>query len=224
VRKRALLLFVFLACSKSDDTSSPAPAGEDAGGPPIEAGNVDAGGDGASDDDDYKEGTFDDGTDDAGANMEFDASAGEGGCNQADIEPNGTVATARPLASTTDCDSNGNKIRGTISGSSDIDYFHFHGNDNFNCQVNPSATIDVSGVRLCMYAKCDNPTGSTSCGSGTADNAPPSGFAGGCCIDGPATLNMGVDCPGLDDSSTIYFKTSAVGSPVCKTYTITYHY
>jgi hypothetical protein len=182
----------------------------------------DDGGD-AGQDDEGDEGTFED-PDDAGAASEIDASAGDGGCNQADIEPNGTIATARPLAATRDCDKNGNKIHGTISGAGDVDYFHFHGADTPFCDVNPSATIDIGGVHLCMYAACDSPTGSVSCGAGTLDTAPPAGVAGGCCIDGPATLDMSVNCPGIDDSATMYLRASAIGATVCKTYTITYHY
>ena len=177
------------------------------------------GADGGEDD----EGTFDE-PDDAGAAAEVDARSSDGGCNQADIEANGTIATARPLASTTDCDKNGNQIRGTIGSASDVDFFHFHGNDNVGCDVNPSAVLNVAGVRLCMYAKCDSEAGSVSCSSGTEDKAPPAGVAGGCCIDGPATLDMKVDCPGLDDSATMFLRTTAIGATSCKPYTIKYHY
>ena len=141
---------------------------------------------------------------------EPDASGADGGCNQADIEANDTPATSRPLAATTDCDDKGNKNPPARSppqrmsiGSS------FHGSDTRTCVVNPTATVSETGLRLCVYVKCDSGQGSVpTCAQGTKDSSPPSGLDG-CCATTPGSVEASVSCPGTDESTTVMMRVAA---------------
>ncbi len=169
----AVVAVAYACGSSSPAAPSPIPvetadAGGEAG-PAAEAG-----------DEEGNEGTFD--GDDASV-PEPDAAGADGGCNQADIEANDTPATARPLAATTDCDDKGNKIKGTLASAADVDWFSFHGSDTPTCVVNPTATVSETGLRVCVYVKCDSGQGSVpTCAQGTKDPSPPSGLDG-CCAN-----------------------------------------
>jgi hypothetical protein len=215
-RPRGLVGFVVVllalpigACGGDDTVGGAADAGGHDGSPAGGEGDAISLGDASPDDD--------------GGPVADAGPGGDGGsCRQADIESNGTSALARPLASTTDCDKNGNTIKGTADGAGDVDFFKFHGNDNFNCIVNPQATIAVAGFRLCLFADCDGSGGSVSCKSGTATT---DGALSGCCVDSPTTQEIGVNCSGFfDDSSTVYIRVQEKTAAVCRNYTVTYHY
>lgn len=145
---------------------------------------------------------------------------GPGTCNEQDTEPNDTEATAEQLGDISDCDSAGGSIVGTFKAAGEIDWFAFHGKDQFGCSVNPTATTQAD-VRICMYASCGSGgTGIASCPKGSAETG-----GTGCCVDGPGTVEAEVNCPGINDSSDVEIKvTPLTPGMTCTQYSIDYHY
>ncbi len=116
----------------------------------------------------------------------------------------------------------GNLSAGIASGG-DEDWFSFHDEDKPGGFLFPGADLVISGsgnLDLCVYFVCDAAgTATISCAPGTEPN-----FAGldGCCSIGLTTtesVRVEPDCPGLDDSGTVYVRVYADGTiPACESY------
>lgn len=170
------------------------------------------------------------------------ATGGGGGstCVDPGPEPNGTVALAASACGVnvsasscnlTDCDSDGSTAfggpwppaQGVVDPSDIADYFTYHGSDTFGCVVDPTATTQQSGFRLCVFTHC--PQGATtfnSCTAGTpATN--PNGYPG-CCTTAPGTVTVDYSCANSsDDSAQVYIRADEPTTS-CSDYTIDYHF
>jgi hypothetical protein len=86
--------------------------------------------------------------------------------------------------------------------------------------VQPAASIDEPGFKLCVYSKCPY---KQSCTGGNAANDEETG-AEGCCIDTPGTVYANTDCDGTDDSTDVFMLVYKQQEPVCTDYTLSYRY
>jgi hypothetical protein len=157
-----------------------------------------------------------------------------GACADPGPEPNDDEASASPACGAascklTDCDSDGSTNYGGsfapatgVLSPGDTDFFTFQGSDTFGCEVDPTATTQEAGFRLCIFAQCNSSvTTFNSCTQGTSA-ASPSGLPG-CCTDTAGTVDLDYHCnSGLDDSAKIYIR--ADRATVCTPYTIDYHF
>lgn len=107
-------------------------------------------------------------------------------------------------------------------GPADEDWWRFHGNDDI-CFVNPTASTDDSGFRLCLFAACKNGTDFISCPSGSAAMSP--NQIPGCCTDAPGMVEIDYDCSGSvtdDDSADITIRVDEASA--CTAYSVTYSF
>ena len=158
-------------------------------------------------------------------------------CNDPGPEPNNSEPLASPAcgASTcdaTDCDSTGSTGYGGplasatgMIGPGDTDFLHFHGKDTLSfCQVDPTASTQDSGYRLCAFVACDlAATNFLGCDQGTHEKSPDG--LDGCCVDAPGTVTVNHDCTSSvsdDDSATVYIRVDQ--ATACTPYTVDYHF
>jgi hypothetical protein len=146
--------------------------------------------------------------------------AGGGSCMDM-LEPNDSEATAAFVANINDCDTNEMSIQAALNGTSDVDWYHYSGSDDFGCVVDPTRSLTAQGtLRLCKYAECLSGSASVDCKNGSTPDTSPQGRSG-CCH----TAGFGIDlsCPGNDDAAEIYIRLDQGGS-ACVDYTVNYHY
>jgi hypothetical protein len=135
----------------------------------------------------------------------------------------GSETLASKLPETDDCDGDGGTIKGVMNGAVDVDFYSVHMKDTFGCIVSPHFQTATAGLQVCVFVKCDN-SGTTQikdCGSGaakTSDIGDP-----GCCFATPGTMDMGINCSGINDSATFFVKVAQNGGDKCEPYAIDYN-
>ncbi len=126
------------------------------------------------------------------------------------------------LDSITDCDGTGGEVPGTLEGS-DKDWFSFHAEDQFGCQVNPEISLQANtGTLLCAYFLCDSGGDNLNCPTGSTVDTSPDGLSGCCTSTG--SMKPDINCSGTDDSSQVYLLVYAPSNTACQPYTLGYHY
>jgi hypothetical protein len=139
-------------------------------------------------------------------------------------EPNETEATAHDLGSIDDCDGSGSSIEGVLAGVDDVDWYSYHGDDNFGCSVDPTRTLTtMDHLRVCKFATCDQEPTTVTCPSGAVSALSPDGRSG-CCSD--QGFAMTIDCNGGitdNDAATIYVRLDKP-DPACVSYTLAWHF
>jgi hypothetical protein len=163
---------------------------------------------------------------DVGREVSVDSEA-EGGkptCSPSQLEPNDSLATARPLPEVNDCDGSGGGFHGVVAGGMDSDYWTFRGNDK-SCVVDPTVTNHSASIRVCAFPQCvSGATAFKKCSRGTAAKLP-SGL-NGCCVDGvgDATVDFSCSSVGFDDSADIFIRVDSPGAEGCLPYDVEYHF
>lgn len=145
-------------------------------------------------------------------------------CTGEESEPNDTAAEAVPLATIDDCDGSGSTFSGVLSDRSDVDYWHYKGNDTFGCSVDATASTTQS-VKLCVFVAClHGATRVNGCPKGTP-TASESGFHG-CCTDGPGEVVVDHTCTlvGTSDSADVYMRVEDPSASTCESYDVAYHF
>jgi hypothetical protein len=145
-------------------------------------------------------------------------------CTGEETEPNDRAIEAVPLGTIDDCDSSGSTLHGVLSSASDVDYWHFQGNDTFGCSVDPTVSTTQS-VKLCVFVAClHGPTEVKGC----TDSTPTLSDEGlhGCCTDGPGDAVVDFTCTlvGSDDSADVYIRVEDPSASSCEHYDVAYHY
>jgi hypothetical protein len=136
-------------------------------------------------------------------------------------EPNASEILATPLGIIDDCDSSGSSVHGVSSGTGDVDWMVFHGTDTFGCSVDPTLSINATGVRLCAFALCDDGTTTIqNCNGATAATSPAGTH--GCCTN-TKNLSVQINCSGTNDSAAIYVRVDQTQNQ-CVAYDVAYHY
>lgn len=154
-------------------------------------------------------GTMDAGMD-AGMDGGMDASTDAGmdaGCVNPD-EPNDDRGTATSLGSVSDRDGypSGNVDGALIAG--DEDWYTFTLSDEIGGTVGPR--VGYTGPdEICMFFECDSGEGEITCEEGTMEGD-------GCCA--LARVKLGLDCPGFDDSGTVFIQVRSDSTPECNVY------
>lgn len=139
-------------------------------------------------------------TDDGGASGNDAGST----CKDTTPEPGQSELEAYALPAIDDCDGSGGTVRGVANGMFDVDTYKFHGNDSYLCRLDPKATNQTPGVRICLFAQCTaGKTTVTSCLAGTAATSK-TGLPG-CCVDGPGDVKLDFDCNGSGDDTADFF-------------------
>jgi len=135
----------------------------------------------------------------------------------------GSETLAKKLGDIDDCDGSGTNVKGVMNGAVDVDFYKVHAADTFGCVVNPHFSSTAPGLEVCVFVKCDN-NGTTSvsgCGNGaakTSDIGDP-----GCCFATPGTVDISLNCSGVNDSAELFVKVSQNGGDKCEPYQIDYH-
>lgn len=208
------------ACSDTDDDSTPSSSAS--GGTSGASGGTG----GAS----GKTGGGSNGSD-AGQGDAPDANTEDSGggltCNDENSEPNDTAPQAHALGSIDDCDENGKSLTSAVSGAGDTDFYSYAGTDVTGCLVDPTAQVDVAGLEVCVFAKCNAGTTSlVNCLGGTPAPGVPDTTVG-CCTLQAAAVTTRFECSGGDDAATVSMSVrQATGSRagVCTSYKLDYHY
>jgi hypothetical protein len=117
-------------------------------------------------------------------------------------------------------------IEASLFGPGDVDWYTFHDADmtlgNFHPKIELTSPAGVD-YDLCMYFLCDDGSMPTidAC-TGSVSALSDTGLAG-CCATGPGdpTVGLSVDCPGFDDSGTIFAEVVPfIGDASCESYTL----
>jgi hypothetical protein len=136
-------------------------------------------------------------------------------------EPNEGEGSAGDIGALDDCDGSGGFLDGVLSGS-DVDWYTYQGNDGFGCVVDASRSIESDGeVRVCQFFDCGGEKIDIGCPEGTSAETSPEGRHG-CCSQDP--FEVGIDCPGLNDSANVYVRVDKPPAYDCVHYTLTLHY
>ncbi len=147
-------------------------------------------------------------------------------CTDPGPEPNDTISQAAPACSkspcnTSDCNALGG---GTVSGviqPGDTDYFTYSGIDDI-CKAQPKVSTQSSGIRTCVFAKCkDGSSAYKGCAKGVLGT---SGSLKGCCRSTPGDVELEIDCPGLNDSATVYTRITGTNANACTSYSFDYDF
>lgn len=136
-------------------------------------------------------------------------------------EPNATEILGTPLGTIDDCDSSGSSVHGVSAGVGDVDWMVFHGTDTFGCSVDPTLSINATGVRLCAFALCDDGTTTIqNCNGATAATSPAGTH--GCCTT-TKNLSVQINCSGTNDSAAIFMRVDQTENQ-CVAYDVAYHF
>ena len=121
-----------------------------------------------------------------------------------DINEPDTESAAFFIGNLTDCPKSLAMIQGVLGTADDTDWFTYHGSDEFGCPVDPGISITSSAsLSMCIYFECDSGAGSFTCPQGSAINVSPDGKTG-CCTSNSDLSIDDLDCPGTDDSATVW--------------------
>ncbi len=147
-------------------------------------------------------------------------------CTDPGPEPNNSIAQASPACAkapcnTLDCNAlGGGSIAGVVKPG-DTDFFTYNGIDDL-CEAAPSVSTQSSGVKACVFAKCKNGASAfKSCAKGLTESE---GALKGCCTSKPGEAKMNIDCPGLNDSATVYMRVTGTNANACTAYDLTYDF
>lgn len=146
-------------------------------------------------------------------------------CTGEEFEPNDSRPTAAVLPEINDCDGSGSSFSGVVAGSTDQDWWSFKGKDTFGCVVDATAGSGSAGIRVCIFARCnDGSTAFKSCKKGS-----PTTLAGGeqgCCAEGGLNAQVEHSCTlvGTDDSATVFMRVDAPAATTCAPYKVDYHF
>jgi len=146
-------------------------------------------------------------------------------CQADPYEPNDAEDVATDLGEIDDADGSGAVLSASLHHAGDVDWFRYHGNDDFGSVVDPTRELVASGgLRLCKFIECDEGLVETEfeCPVGTQYALSPGARAGCCANEGFELTDL--DCTGVtEDNTTVYFRVDQP-EPACVTYSISYHY
>ncbi len=116
-------------------------------------------------------------------------------------------------------------VSGSLHHPGDVDWYVYHGDDDFGSMVDPARELVASGgLRLCKFVECDVGLADTEleCPVGT-DYALSTMARPGCCDDTDFEL-ADLNCTGTtEDSANVYIRVDQP-SRECISYSISYHY
>lgn len=147
-------------------------------------------------------------------------------CTDAGPEPNNTVATATSacptvLCNISDCNFAGSSVSGVVKPGGDVDFFKYKGLDDI-CIVDPTVSTTTSGIQACVFAVCnDNSAAFKSCKQGTQATE---GAMTGCCTSTVGSAQVEINCPGINDSATVYIRVKGNNTNSCTPYDVSYHF
>ncbi len=160
------------------------------------------------------------GTDDGGGD---DGDDGSLGCTGDTYEPNDTEVTAYPLGSIDECDSSGSTLTAVSSGTGDEDWYEYSGTSTLTCIADPTATIDASGLEVCIFVICaEGTTTISSCANGS----PSTSAAGtpGCCTTSTTSMTAQMSCSSTTNAANVYMRVRQPSSNTCVPYDLAYHF
>lgn len=136
---------------------------------------------------------------------------------------NDTMAGAYDLGEITDSDDDASQVTGNLRAVDDVDWYFFHGTDEFFSSVDPSSQVVGEGLRACMFIQCEGGDPEFDCPSDTV--AANEGGLPGCCWNGEQEVKFGLNCTGsVDDDAKVFAKVEDPDGPGCVSYTLNYHY
>ncbi|MEZ4222271.1 MAG: hypothetical protein R3B13_15145 [Polyangiaceae bacterium] len=147
-------------------------------------------------------------------------------CTDTGPEPNETFAQAKPacgsgVCNTSDCNAlAGGSVTGLVK-SGDVDYYTYAGIDDI-CTAAPTLSTTTSGIKTCVFARCkDNSDAYVGCTQGLSEV---DGSLTGCCRSTPGTVEMNMDCPGVNDSASVFIRVTGTNPAACTSYDVTYDF
>lgn len=142
-------------------------------------------------------------------------------------EPNESEAKAHDLGTITDDDADAVSVSGVIAGDGDEDWYRYTALDELFGVVDPARSMVQSetGLVLCKYVECADGLSGTevTCEDGSSSDVTSAGRPG-CCKG--SDFGMTIECPGANDSATIYLRLlqPSATPATCNAYKITYHF
>jgi hypothetical protein len=140
-------------------------------------------------------------------------------------EDSEVLATVHPAID--ECDSSGSSWTDVSSGTGDVDWMRYAGNDKVIalCVVDPTVTINTPGLRVCEFMMClEGATTIVSCTNGQPATSP----AGtqGCCTTSTASMTAKISCSGVtsNNSANVFIRVDQPGSNVCLPFQVDYHF
>jgi len=139
-----------------------------------------------------------------------------------DVEPPADAeATAKDLGDITDNNDDFFEQGGVLSGSSDVDWYTWHGADTLGYVAEPTFTLVSGSQRNCMFFECDDggvAQTKVTCPVGT-DFAISPMLRPGCC--GAESFLIGdLNCPGNDESATMWLRLDKSVADSCSPYDV----
>ncbi len=138
-----------------------------------------------------------------------------------DVEPPVDAEdSAKDLGDITDNNDDFFEVTGILSGNADADWYTWHGADKLGYIAEPTFTLVSGAQRHCMFFVCDDGGAAqtkVSCPVGTDFVISPL-LRPGCC--GAASFVIGeLNCPGNDESATMWLRVDKAAADTCSTYT-----
>lgn len=144
----------------------------------------------------------------------------------ADVEPPGeSEANPVELGNITDDDDEFFDETSVLSGSGDVDWYHYHGADVILHTAEPTLTLVAGMPRVCQFIVCDEGGAAlttVTCPAGTDFAISPT-LRPGCC--GAKTFTIkDFGCPGNDDSVEVWLRIDKAPVDMCYDYNFKVHF
>ena len=145
---------------------------------------------------------------------------------QGDVEPPADAEdSAQDLGDITDNDDDFIEQSGVLSGTSDVDWYTLHGADTALYIAEPTFTLVSGTQRHCLFLECDDggvaQTG-VDCPEGS-DFAISPKLRPGCCSAASFQIKD-FNCPGNDESVTMWLRVDKAAADMCSPYTFQAHF
>lgn len=145
---------------------------------------------------------------------------------QGDVEPPADAEdSAQDLGDITDNDDDFIEQSGVLSGTSDVDWYTWHGADTALYIAEPTFTLVSGTQRHCLFLECDDggvaQTG-VDCPEGS-DFAISPKLRPGCCSAASFQIKD-LNCPGNDESVTMWLRVDKAAADMCSPYTFQAHF
>ncbi|PCC66438.1 hypothetical protein SAMN02745121_00798 [Nannocystis exedens] len=140
-------------------------------------------------------------------------------------EPDDTEPNAQDLGEINDDDDNTVMADGVLSGAGDVDWYTYHGLDEFGHVAEPTVKVTSSTtVRVCQFIECDQGGAvgtEITCPEGT-QTALSGALRPGCC--GGATFTVAdFNCSGSSDDIQVYVRLDKPSQDECVEYSLVSH-
>lgn len=137
-------------------------------------------------------------------------------------ESNDSQNTASHLGTISDADNAGQSFCAVLSGTNDVDWFTYVGNDDLFSEVDPFQSIsNGTKGRLCAFYGCKSGATNVTCLGNSTPSTAPDGQSG-CCATSPFSVTL--ECGSVNDHAQVWLRIDNPDADACIPYQVAFHY